>query len=281
MKVFTQNIDTLERMAGIPAEKIIEAHGSFASHHCIECKSGYPEPKMKDAIEQRFVPRCNEPGCNGLVKPDIVFFGEALPTAFHHNKSIPTGADLCIVMGTSLTVQPFASLPDFCPEGVPRLLINLERVGSLGSRPDDVLFLGECDVGVQKLARALGWQNELESLRSATMSDMNYVMASEDRDSVHDGESLNLQVAKLSEEVSRSLKISDRHADILRNHLHDKYKVWLSSASDTVKDSNNVAGKPERLTHSNQTSRISVRSSSLKSISEHDREILDVSQNLR
>lgn len=91
---------------------------------------------MKQAITKREVPRCTHATCNGLVKPDIVFFGEALPEDFHRNRTLPAAADLVIVMGTSLRVQPFASLPECCREGVPRLLVNSERVGGLGSRAD-------------------------------------------------------------------------------------------------------------------------------------------------
>lgn len=72
-------------------------------------------------------------------------------------------ADLVLVLGTSLTVHPFAGLPDLAPFEVPRVLFNMERVGSLGSQPDDVLVLGDCDTGVRKLADALGWREELEA----------------------------------------------------------------------------------------------------------------------
>lgn len=78
---YTQNIDTLERLAGVPADKIVEAHGSFASQRCIECKTSYNNQKMKLAINEGRVPRCGEKKCNGLVKPDIVFFGESVSTA--------------------------------------------------------------------------------------------------------------------------------------------------------------------------------------------------------
>ena len=97
--------------------KIVEAHGSFARQRCIECKTVFPDDLMKSSINKREVPHCLTPECKGLVKPDIVFFGEALPEDFHANRMVPSAADLCIVMGTSLTVQPFASLPSFCAEG--------------------------------------------------------------------------------------------------------------------------------------------------------------------
>ncbi len=73
---FTQNIDTLERLAGVPDELIVEAHGSFADQHCIECGSWYDGHKLKDEILNGKIAYCYE--CSGLVKPDIVFFGEAV-----------------------------------------------------------------------------------------------------------------------------------------------------------------------------------------------------------
>jgi len=73
---FTQNIDTLERRAGVPAEKIVEAHGSFATQKCIDCHKPYDGTKMKEAIMNKQIQRCGR--CKGLVKPDIVFFGESV-----------------------------------------------------------------------------------------------------------------------------------------------------------------------------------------------------------
>lgn len=77
---FTQNIDTLERRAGVPAHKIIEAHGSFATQRCIECQTPFDAEKIKKAVlsEEIEIPRCERSRCRGLVKPDIVFFGEGV-----------------------------------------------------------------------------------------------------------------------------------------------------------------------------------------------------------
>ncbi|OTA62613.1 NAD-dependent deacetylase sirtuin-2 [Hypoxylon sp. EC38] len=161
--LFTQNIDCLERAAGVPPEKIVEAHGSFATQRCIDCRTEFPDELMKEHVKRGEPPHCIREGCHGLVKPDIVFFGEQLPEKFFSNISVPATADLVLVMGTSLLVHPFAGLPRSAREGVPRVLFNLERVGDLGTRPDDVLCLGDCDSGVRKLADELGWRDELEA----------------------------------------------------------------------------------------------------------------------
>ncbi|KIX92990.1 uncharacterized protein Z520_11263 [Fonsecaea multimorphosa CBS 102226] len=236
LKLFTQNIDCLEREAGVPGDKIVEAHGSFATQRCIECKTEYPDDRMKEVIQKMEVPRCIRKTCNGLVKPDIVFFGEALPESFHRNRSLPAKAELAIVMGTSLTVQPFASLPSFVREETPRVLINLERVGSLGSRPDDVLLLGDCDEGVRKFADALGWRDELEELWASTNPDKKERDA-QDVPPKQKHEKLDDEIAKLTKDIDASLKITAEANERIRAELeqHDSQKPSPSSApsSDT------------------------------------------------
>ncbi|KAI0770212.1 DHS-like NAD/FAD-binding domain-containing protein [Fomes fomentarius] len=159
---FTQNIDTLERQAGIPVDLLVEAHGSFASQHCIDCKKEYESAKMREAVEKGEVVRCDDPSCEGLVKPDIVFFGEELPDRFFQTLPKFGSADLLFVIGTSLTVQPFAKLAAMAPETCPRILINLDFAGDLGTRADDVILLGKCDAIVRDLCRELGWEDALD-----------------------------------------------------------------------------------------------------------------------
>ena len=91
-----QNIDVLERIAGVPDEKIIEAHGSFAGQHCIECDAAYPDEKIKVKIEKQEIPICERKGCGGYVKPDIVFFGESVsfPSIFHFQGSLQSNRDI-------------------------------------------------------------------------------------------------------------------------------------------------------------------------------------------
>lgn len=76
--------------------------------------------------------------------------------------------DLLIVMGTSLTVHPFASLAEMVPEECARLLLNLDHVGGWGSRTNDVACLMPCDKAVQELCKLLGWEKELEALWEET-----------------------------------------------------------------------------------------------------------------
>ncbi|KAF2272157.1 NAD-dependent deacetylase sirtuin-2 [Westerdykella ornata] len=218
LKLFTQNIDCLEREAGLPGEMIVEAHGSFARQSCIDCKASFPDDLMRKAIHERSVPRCLE--CDGLVKPDIVFFGEQLPSAFFENKDLPSLADLCIIMGTSLSVHPFAALPQFCSDGTPRVLINQEQVGGLGCRSDDVLVLGDCDAGVRKLAKALGWLEELEALWAETAPESVRVMQEEPKKTRD--EQLQEEVDQITREVEENLRISQAQTEWLKKHVEKK-----------------------------------------------------------
>ena len=222
LKLFTQNIDCLEREAGVPDEKIVEAHGSFARQRCIDCKTPFPADLMRKTVQKGEIPYCLTPQCNGLVKPDIVFFGEQLPEEFFHNRSLPVSADLCIVMGTSLTVQPFASLPQICSQGVPRVLINKEVVGGLGSRADDVIIIGDCDDGVRRLASALGWLDELEKLQAAT-NPVAYQEKDQSQRKKTADEALEDEITKLTADVDQTLKFSHDHTAWLKTHLAEKH----------------------------------------------------------
>lgn len=91
-----------------------------------------------------------------------------LPKKFINSVPSMESADLLIVMGTSLTVHPFASLAWMVADSCPRVLVNLERVGDFGSRPDDLILLGQCDDYVRKLCKELGWLEDLERLWEET-----------------------------------------------------------------------------------------------------------------
>ncbi|KEF54436.1 NAD-dependent histone deacetylase SIR2 [Exophiala aquamarina CBS 119918] len=236
LQLFTQNIDCLEREAGVPGDKIVEAHGSFATQRCIDCHTEYPDDKMKEMVMKKEVPHCGRKTCNGLVKPDIVFFGEALPEAFHRKRGLPARADLAIVMGTSLTVQPFASLPSFVREETPRVLINLERVGSFGSRPDDVLLLGDCDEGVRKFADALGWREELEQLWESTDPNKDEKKKQPTPPKTRQ-EKLDEEVEKLAKDIDASLKLSNEANERIRSELEKNNSAQITSDSQSPSES--------------------------------------------
>lgn len=237
---FTQNIDCLERAAGVPPEKIIEAHGSFATQRCIDCKTEYPDKDMKEHVSRGDVPRCKRGSCNGLVKPDIVFFGEALPLSFTQNTFQAAMSDLALVIGTSLQVYPFAGLPQSVQESKPRVLFNMERVGQMGSRADDVLVLGPCDDGIRRLVDELGWREELER----TWRD---VVGDEEADrqiscQAHHEKDMEEEVNKLTDDIEDALHFDDEDdkadaADRLEKLSFDDRREEPETASGETEDS--------------------------------------------
>ncbi|RLN50446.1 hypothetical protein BBJ29_000988 [Phytophthora kernoviae] len=158
LRIYSQNIDMLEHAAGISHEHSVLCHGSFATATCLACKKIYPNDAIREDVLSQQVPMCK--ACNspdGIVKPDIVFFGESLPRRFHDSiKSDEGEADLVLVMGSSLKVNPVRSIVGRFRKETPMILINREPVG----RPHkfDVELLGYSDEIVQELCRLLEWE---------------------------------------------------------------------------------------------------------------------------
>ncbi len=116
--VITQNIDMLHRKAG--SERVIEVHGSIRSLSCQSCHRRFPISESEQLFDPDGVARCS--GCEGLVKPDVVLFGELLPPeAMAEAEALAARADLMLCVGSSLEVYPVAGLPS----------VTLSRGGNL------------------------------------------------------------------------------------------------------------------------------------------------------
>jgi len=137
--IVTQNIDRLHHKAGNSPDKIIEIHGTVSSVSCLDCGKTYD----RDDIEERLrsgvkVPYCDE--CSGILKPDTISFGQAMPTekmalAFTYAQE----CNLCIVLGSSLVVYPAASVPAHAVElGAALMIINRDET-PLDSQADVVI----------------------------------------------------------------------------------------------------------------------------------------------
>ncbi|KAJ3127264.1 NAD-dependent protein deacetylase sirtuin-1 [Nowakowskiella sp. JEL0407] len=176
LRNYTQNIDTLEQVAGI--KKVVQCHGSFSTASCIECGYRVPGDAIKEDVMNKNVPNC--PKCgednNGIMKPDIVFFGESLPREFDDLfKDDKTQVDLLIVIGSSLKVAPVGSIKDSIPHDVPQILINAELLPHM--KGFDVQLLGYADIIVMKLCEMLGWELDTSKCSKETKpaKEINYV----------------------------------------------------------------------------------------------------------
>lgn len=105
--VITQNIDMLHQRAG--SGDVIELHGSPLHHHCLSCRREYCFEYIAEIVKTGKVPSCS---CGGIIKPDIVFFGEGLSEiAVERAIETASSVDLLLVLGSSLVVHPAASIP--------------------------------------------------------------------------------------------------------------------------------------------------------------------------
>jgi len=118
--VITQNIDYLHQRAG--SKNVLEVHGSFWESYCRDCGQNFHYEEMKVKIYKEEVPKCS---CGGVIKPDIVFFGENvkhLDAAF----KLAAESDLFFVIGTSCVVYPAAMIPHMTHGKV--VIINMDEV---------------------------------------------------------------------------------------------------------------------------------------------------------
>ena len=124
--IITQNVDNLHQKAGVPDEKVFELHGNLLWAVCLGCGRRYPFDQIVVRLEQgEEIPDCE--ACHGILKPDAVFFGEALPTdVLMEATRRSQGSDLCIVIGSTLVVYPAAYMPQYAVNsGAKLVIINL------------------------------------------------------------------------------------------------------------------------------------------------------------
>jgi NAD-dependent protein deacetylase/lipoamidase len=106
--VVTQNIDTLHTRAG--SKDVIEVHGSIRSAQCLGCLWSEPADAVLAQLAESTLPSC--PQCGEVLKPGVVLFGELLPpAAMERATQLARGAQLVLVVGSSLEVWPVAGLP--------------------------------------------------------------------------------------------------------------------------------------------------------------------------
>ena len=121
--VITQNIDSLHQKAGSSSEKVIELHGTAMSVSCLDCCQKYSRDEIQSwLLRNVLVPRCS--ACGGILKPDTISFGQPMPPketeeSFRRART----CDLFTVIGSSLVVQPAASIPLVAKENGAKLVI--------------------------------------------------------------------------------------------------------------------------------------------------------------
>lgn len=136
--VVTQNIDGLHQKAG--STRVVEMHGTLRTLSCTECfRQSESEPFLKQYINDGMIPKCLN--CNGILKPDVILFGEQLPQlAWLEAQRTVRQCDLMLVAGSSLEVLPVAGLPMQALDRGAHLIVINQTPTYVNMRADVVLM---------------------------------------------------------------------------------------------------------------------------------------------
>jgi len=118
--IITQNIDTLHQKAG--SKNVLELHGSLGRSYCLKCNREFSYDEMEKNIFKKDVPRCS---CGGVIKPDIVFFGE-LVKHLNEAEELAYKSDLLFIIGSSLAIYPAGMIPDMAGNRI--VVVNKQKV---------------------------------------------------------------------------------------------------------------------------------------------------------
>lgn len=145
--IITQNIDFLHQRAG--NTNIFELHGSGEIAKCLDCKAVYSHDAVEQFLKTVKVPRCSK--CNGLIKPNVILFNEPLPfNVFLEARGLVEKADLLIVIGSSVSVFPAASLP-FVAQRAGAKIIVVDTESTHLETVADVFLIGKAGIILPKL----------------------------------------------------------------------------------------------------------------------------------
>ncbi len=136
--ILTQNIDRLHQKAG--SQRVVEMHGTLSTLSCTQCFQRHAsDPYIDPFLEQGVLPHC--PQCGGILKPDVILFGEQLPQkAWMEAQRAARECDLMLVIGSSLEVLPVAGLPMQALDRGAHLIIINHTPTYLSVRADLVLL---------------------------------------------------------------------------------------------------------------------------------------------
>lgn len=117
--IITQNIDGLHYESG--SKRVLEMHGNLRTSSCLECRRKTSFESLADAVAKgQIPPKCH---CGGILRPDVVFFGDPMPPCFDEVVQEARQAELMLVVGSSLQVAPVSYLPSLSKQ---LAIINLE-----------------------------------------------------------------------------------------------------------------------------------------------------------
>jgi NAD-dependent deacetylase len=148
--IITQNIDALHQKAG--SQSVVEVHGTVRTLSCTNCFQQFESGSLlQPYLETGKIPQCLN--CNGILKPDVILFGEQLPqSAWHEAQRAARQCDLMMIAGSSLEVLPVARLPMHALDQGAHLIIINNTPTYLNVRAD-VIIMDDVATTLPKIAK--------------------------------------------------------------------------------------------------------------------------------
>ncbi len=148
--LITQNVDRLHQRAGLPGSRVLELHGTATEALCLNCGGAVPADEIRRRIENGEQAPCCRP-CGGLLKSAVILFGEVLPEdVVRRAEAAARACDLLLVVGSSLMVEPAASLPWLARDAGARVVV-INRDPTPLDDVADVVLRGEIGVLLPRL----------------------------------------------------------------------------------------------------------------------------------
>lgn len=125
--LITQNVDNLHQNAGCEEHRVIEIHGNATYALCLSCDKRYETEQVRQMLEkEEKAPQCTE--CGGIIKTATISFGQPMPEKKTlHSFALSSNCDLFLCLGSSLVVEPAASMPATAlSHGAKLAIVNLE-----------------------------------------------------------------------------------------------------------------------------------------------------------
>ncbi len=147
--VITQNIDDLHQEAG--SENVLEFHGNSKKLICIKCGQKYP---VNESTFDNLPPKCDK--CQGVLKPDFVFFGEAIPNGTRElSYQEAESADLFLIIGTTGEVYPASMIPIYAKDNGAKIIEINTKKSNYTDQITDIFLEDKASIAVKKLMKTL------------------------------------------------------------------------------------------------------------------------------
>nr|HID59593.1 NAD-dependent deacylase [Desulfobacterales bacterium] len=145
--IITQNVDNLHQAGG--AKNVIEYHGNFSTLSCLWCGKSY----LTEDKKGEYVPKCE---CGRILKPDVIFFGEAIPEdALERSFELAASAQALMVVGTSAVVSPANAIPSIAKQNGARIIEINKEATRLTDTVTDVFIQGMAGEVIPALVEAI------------------------------------------------------------------------------------------------------------------------------